>query len=186
MIITLSGVTGVGKSYLKKKIIQQLNLKSLIVVTTRKKREGEIDGIDKYFLSKSEYDTKKERGEISVTFNFLGADYAYYTSELKSKENSITELHYTTINSFKNVAENVLSIYLVPSKVEFAIEQLKKRNLPAEVENKRIEEIKEQIEIANNNQNIMEQFDYVIENDYTNKVVDEVINIIKKNIAIKA
>ena len=110
MIITLSGVTGVGKSYLKGKIIEKLGLKNLIVVTTRPKRSGEIDGKDKYFITIDEYNRMKQTKEISVTFNFLGENYAYYTKDLISTVNSITELHYTTINLFKVAAKDVISI----------------------------------------------------------------------------
>lgn len=58
MIITLSGVTGVGKSFFKKQMIDKLNLKNLNVVTTRQKRDGEIEGVDKYFLTDDEYEKK--------------------------------------------------------------------------------------------------------------------------------
>lgn len=145
-------------------------------------RKGEIDGKDKYFLNIDEYNEKKTSGEISVTFNFLGENYAYYTKNLLSNKNSITELHYTTIKDFRKVAKNVLSIYMIPTDVNMCIEQLKRRNLPKNVEEKRIREIKEQLENINKNPEILQEFDYIIENDYTHKVVENIINIIKKNL----
>ena len=39
MIVTLSGITGVGKSYFKKCIINELNFNNIPVVTTRERRE---------------------------------------------------------------------------------------------------------------------------------------------------
>ena len=47
MIVTLSGVTGTGKSFFKNVISQELNFKNLVIVTTRNKRTGEINGVDK-------------------------------------------------------------------------------------------------------------------------------------------
>lgn len=182
MIITLSGVTGVGKSYLKGKIIEKLGLKNLIVVTTRPKRSGEIDGKDKYFITIDEYNRMKQTKEISVTFNFLGENYAYYTKDLISTVNSITELHYTTINLFKVAAKDVISIYLLPIDIEIAIDQLRKRNLPKETEQKRILEIKDQLEKVKTNPNIIEQFDYVIENDYSDRVADKIVDILQNKI----
>lgn len=182
MIVVLSGVTGVGKSYLKSIIQDKLNLENLLLVTTRAKREGEIEGKDKYFFTIDEYNKKKQTGEIAVTFNFLGENYAYYTKDLLNNKNSIVELHYATITEFKKVAKQVLAIYILPNDINIAIEQLKKRNLPKKVEEKRISEIKEQYYKVKTNKNILKEFDYIIENDYTQKVVEKIVGIINKHI----
>ena len=62
MIVTLSGVTGTGKSFFKNVISQELNFKNLVIVTTRNKRTGEINGVDKEFVSEEEFERlKKEK-----------------------------------------------------------------------------------------------------------------------------
>mgnify|MGYP002627719892 CR=1 FL=1 len=38
MIVTLSGITGTGKSFFKDVIAKELGFKNLVIVTTRKKR----------------------------------------------------------------------------------------------------------------------------------------------------
>ena len=101
MIVILSGITGAGKSYLKKHIISKLNFKNIVIVTTRAKRIGEIEGIDKHFVTDEEFERLKKCGKISVPFEFLGHKYAYYTEDLISNENGVTELHYSTIDEFK-------------------------------------------------------------------------------------
>lgn len=46
-IVTLSGISGAGKSHFIKSIIDRLdNFEKLKAVTTRKKRKGEVEGID--------------------------------------------------------------------------------------------------------------------------------------------
>lgn len=184
MIVTLSGVTGVGKSFLKKQIIDELNLKNLNVVTTRPKRYGEVEGIDKHFLSWAEYENKALTKEISVTFEFTGSKYAYYTKDLLSSENSITELHYTTIQDFKKVAKDVFSVYLLPSNVKIAKEQLMKRRLQSNIEKERLEEIDEQIKNITSNDNIKKQFDCILINDYTLNSIDKLIKIIKSKMEV--
>ena len=57
MVITLSGVTGVGKSYFKKEIQKRLEINQQVIITTRKKREDEIEGVDKIFVSDQEFDS---------------------------------------------------------------------------------------------------------------------------------
>ena len=42
MIVTLSGITGTGKSFFKDAISKELNFKNLAIVTTRNKRKNEV------------------------------------------------------------------------------------------------------------------------------------------------
>ena len=42
MIVTLSGVTGTGKSYFKNLIINNMNFDNLIIYTTRPIRKDEV------------------------------------------------------------------------------------------------------------------------------------------------
>ena len=66
MIVTLSGVTGTGKSFFKNVISQELNFKNLVIVTTRNKRTGEINGVDKEFVSEEEFERLKKENKIKV------------------------------------------------------------------------------------------------------------------------
>ena len=51
-IITLSGISGIGKSFLKSYILSNnSDFQSLISVTTRNRRKNEVEGIDKFFYS---------------------------------------------------------------------------------------------------------------------------------------
>lgn len=72
MIVTLSGITGVGKSYFKKCMIQDLKFKNMVIVTTREKREREIEGVDKYFVTQEQFAQLKNKNDILVDFKFLG------------------------------------------------------------------------------------------------------------------
>ena len=70
MIVTLSGVTGTGKSFFKNVISQELGFENLVIVTTRAKRKGEIDGIDKRFVNEEEFEKLKKENKIVVDFEF--------------------------------------------------------------------------------------------------------------------
>ena len=94
-------------------------------------------------------------------------------------ENSITELHYSTIDDFKKIAKNVISIYIKPLNIEFAKQQLKLRKLPWKVEKERLKEIKEQVLEFEKNKKLKEKFDYIIYNDYTEKSLEEAIKLIQ-------
>jgi len=182
MIITLSGITGVGKSYFKRCIIRALNFKNIIIITTRKKRRGERHGLDKYFLTEEQFQRLQKNGTISVAFEFLGNKYAYYTKDLLQTENSITELHYDTVKEFKKVAKDVISIYIKPMNIEVAKKQLKKRKLPKDVEITRLTEIEEQVIEFEKNKDLQQEFDYVFYNDYTKESTEKMLEFINDRI----
>ena len=180
MIVTLSGITGVGKSYFKNCIIQDLKFKNMAIVTTREKREQEINGIDKYFVTLEQFENLKKDKNILVDFTFLGNEYAYKKEDLLSKENSVTELHYNTIYEFKKISNNILSFYIIPKDITLAKNELYKRKLSKEIEQSRIKEIEQQLDEFKNNKKLQKQFDYIIYNDYTDKTKKEIMYIIKK------
>lgn len=182
MIVTLSGITGTGKSFFKNVISEELNLNNLAIVTTRTKRENEVDGIDKEFVDDAKFEQLKKEGKIVVDFEFLGAKYAYRKKYLQSQENYVTEVHYNTIYEFKKNASEVFAIYMIPFDIERAKIELKKRCLPIEIEKNRLKEIEEHIKEYSENENLQKQFDYVFVNDYTLESKNKLLQIIKKRI----
>lgn len=180
MIVTLSGITGVGKSYFKKCIIQDLKFKNMAIVTTREKRKKEIEGIDKYFVTQEQFEQLKNKEDILVDFEFLGNQYAYRKEDLFFEGNSVTELHYDTIDEFKKVNNHVLSIYIIPKDINLAKQELCKRKLTKEAEKLRIQEIEQQLNEFLNDRKLQKQFDYVVYNDYTDRTKQEILAIVQK------
>lgn len=184
MIITLSGITGCGKSYYKNFIKEKVNAENMVIYTTRKKREKEINGIDKNFVTKEQFEELEKKQEFFASYDFLGEKYGYGKKYINDNKLSVTELHYEWIKEFKKKAENVYSIYIVPTNIEEPIRQLKKRNLPQEIEEKRLKEIQEHILKIKNNQDLKNQFDITFYNDYTKKSDEDMIKILNKIMSI--
>ena len=182
MIVTLSGITGTGKSFFKDAISKELNFKNLAIVTTRAKRKNEVNGIDKEFVDEIKFEQLKKEGKILVDFEFLGAKYAYRKADLISDENQVTEVHYNTIYEFKKNASKVFSVYMIPYDIERAKLELKKRELPTEIEKDRLQEIEEHMKEYSTNKDLQKQFDYVFVNDYTGKSKEKLLEIIKQQI----
>ena len=101
-------------------------------------------------------------------------------SDLDSNINQVTEVHYSTIYEFKKNTKNVFAIYMIPQNLERAKEELRKRNLPKEVEQKRLKEIDEHINEYKQNKELQKQFDYVFINDYSEKAKNDLLKIIEK------
>ena len=182
MIATLSGITGTGKSFFKDAISKELNFKNLAIVTTRPKRKNEVNGIDKEFVDEIEFEQLKKERKILVDFEFLGAKYAYRKEKLISDENQVTEVHYNTIYEFKKNVPKVFSIYMIPYDIERAKLELKKRELPKEVEKDRLQEIEEHIKEYSRNKDLQKQFDYIFVNYYTETSKEKLLEVIKQKI----
>ena len=185
MIVTLSGITGTGKSFFKNVIVEELGFKNLVIVTTRKIRENEINGVDKEFVDDKKFEELVRNNKLKVNFEFLGSKYGYRTEKIESDEDQVTVVHYSTIYNVRKHFKNIFSIYIIPEDIERAKLELKKRNLSKEVEMARLKEIDEHIEEYKTNKNLREQFDAVLTNDYTEKSKKELIDIIKKEILLR-
>ena len=185
MIVTLSGITGTGKSFFKNVIVDELGFKNLAIVTTRKIRENEINGVDKEFVDDKKFEELVRNNKLKVNFEFLGSKYGYRTEKIESDEDQVTEVHYSTIYNVRKHFKNIFSIYVIPKDIERAKLELKKRNLSKEAEKARLKEIDEHIEEYKTNKNLREQFDAVLTNDYTEKSKKELIDTIKKEILLR-
>ena len=173
MIIALVGVTGIGKSFFKNQIVENLKFKNLVIVTTRNKRDGEINGVDKEFVTLEQFKKMKENNEIKCDFEFLDNYYAYKKEDLESNENQVTEVHYNRIYDMKKNAKDLFSIYIIPNDVERAKSEVKKRNLPKKVEKKRLEEIDEHMENFAKDKKLQKQFDYIFVNSAMLDLIDD-------------
>ena len=176
-IVTLSGISGAGKSHFIKTLLELFNnFEKLKAVTTRQIRKDEIDGVDKYFLSLEEFNNKNANGEMCVVNNVFGNMYGYYKSDIEKTNkgiNLITELYYKEVPKFKREYPNTISIYIIPNDISRTIEQLKNRNASHEEYEKRIADIKNEMSIFEENNNC---FDIIISNDYDLRSIEIFIN----------
>ena len=179
MLLALAGVTGVGKSYFKDRIVERLGFEKIKIITTRKIRDGEKNNEDKIFVTPSELQDLKNSNIIAYDFNMLGNIYAYSKEVLFSEKNTVFELHYSTIFDLKKICPDMISIYILPTNIEMAKDQTRKRHLDKEVENKRLLEIEEHYKAFNTDENLRKQFDYILYNNYDKESEEQIIKLVK-------
>lgn len=169
-IVTLSGISGIGKSFLKSYILaNNSNFQSLISVTTRNRRTNETEGVDKFFYSLEEFEKERNSDRLCVENEVFGNWYAYKKSQIELCNcgiNLITELFYKNVHEFKMEFSNALSVYVLPNDIERTKRELKARELEAKDLNKRLKDIDDDLTFFYSNRNL---FDIVITNDYTEK-----------------
>ena len=131
-IIALIGESGSGKDTIMQRILtKNSNLNEIISCTTRPKREGEIEGVNYYYLTTEQFTNKVINNEMleSTCFNnwFYGTSY----DSLKNDTLNIGVFNPTGIESLlhnKNV--NVQVFYIKASDKNRLLRQLNRENEP--------------------------------------------------------
>ena len=180
MLLALVGVTGVGKSYYKEKIVEKFDFKKVNTIRTREKRIGEENGKSGFFMSKEELEELKKSDKIAYEFDVFGGTYAYLKEDIFSKDNMVFEMHYTTITDWKKVRPDIKTIYILPKDIEIAKAQTRKRNLSKEKEEERIKEIEEHYNQISSNEKLRNMFDYIVYNNYDEQSEKEILNLVRE------
>ena len=121
--------------------------------TTRPRREGEIDGVDYYFVTKEEFFKLRDDGELFGIQEYNGNWYASNKTRLEEalkNENKVTVLNYNinTANAVKDeISFNFVAV-LPPSEAALK-ERLIKRKTKAEEIEKRMENSIKEIQLIN-------------------------------------
>lgn len=169
-IITFTGVSGSGKSYLKRYLLENKSGFALLTSITTRQSRGQKE--EREIVSEKQFE--KLLAEKKIFFPnklFSGCMYAYKKEDLNLLEkgiNLICDITYNCIEEFKKEVgpENVITVYIKPTKINRTIYAVKKRNLPKKEEIERINQIKDEISKF---EGFKEKFDYVLENNYGGK-----------------
>ncbi|QSF13441.1 guanylate kinase [Mycoplasma sp. Mirounga ES2805-ORL] len=178
-IVIITGPSGVGKGTIEKILFEykELHLRLSCSATTRKPREGEIDGIHYFFVSKEKFKKHIENDELlEYSFHFDNY-YGTLFSEINKihTEGDVPVLEIET-NGTKQILEKlkssdqyrVISIFVTPPTVDDLELRIKKRNTETKKSLiKRLEKAKE--ELSNTN-----LFQYVIINDIPERAAKEI------------
>jgi len=179
MLIALFGVTGVGKSFYKDQICEKLKFEKLTTIRTRKPRAGEMVDKSCMFVSTEELDEMEQTGKIGYRFGVFSSEYAYLKNEIEAKNNRVFEMHYTQLEDWKEIAKDLITIYILPSDINKTKEKLHERNLAKEKEEIRLTEIEEQYNLVTCNPEMLKKFDYVFTNNYDENSAEDMIELVR-------
>jgi guanylate kinase len=152
LIIVISGPSGVGKDVVIDAIIgKNPNFHHIVTATTRKKRSGEVDGVDYYFLSKAEFMRKIDAEEFleyaEVYGNYYGVPKSEVQRALHNGKDVILKVDVQGATTLKQKIPGALFIFLAPPSIDDLLERMKKRNADTyEAMKIRINKAREEIE----------------------------------------
>jgi guanylate kinase len=132
LLIVISGPSGVGKDTVIQRM-QERNLPFQFVVTatTRPPRPNEVNGIDYFFYSQSEFARMIEKGELlehAIVYNdYKGIPKAQVSDALASGKDVVMRLDVQGAATIRELCPDALLIFLSPQDEAEMVERLKVR-----------------------------------------------------------
>ena len=183
IMVILSSPSGAGKTTISKKIQQKYqNFKISVSHTTRKPRPNEIDGVDYFFIDKSEFEKKITNNEFyeyaKIFDNYYGTSKISVTSLVDKKNDILFDIDWQGTQQLSKFKElNLIKIYILPPNKKELQKRLIQRNQDKPiVVDKRLESYDEDIMHWSD-------YNYVIINDNLEncfKQIEEIILLNKK------
>ena len=102
--IIISGPSGVGKGTIYNVLLKELNAWYSVSMTTRDIRDGEVDGVNYYFISKDEFKKRIDAGKL-LEYNVYNDNY-YGTPKdkvLEKLEQGIDVILEIDVNGARNI-----------------------------------------------------------------------------------
>ena len=114
MIIVLIGASGSGKSLIEKELAEKHGYEKIVSYTTRKPRQGEVNGIDYHFISNEQFENALQQ-DLFAEYDEYSQKRLYGTvkSDYLSKGNKVIVLTpngYRQIKSQKYINDDVLAV----------------------------------------------------------------------------
>ena len=173
-LIIISGTTCAGKGTVIQELLNRnSNLSLSVSYTSRKKRDGEIEGKDYYFINKEQFEDKIKNDEM-LEYEIVHQDHYYGTPKKEVKElldtgkDVILEIDVKGAQHVKEMFPETVLIFILAPSMEIVKERIKARGK----ENN--EQIIKRFQTAYQEINEIPKYNYVIVNDVLEDAVQKV------------
>ncbi|MBQ6631036.1 MAG: guanylate kinase [Romboutsia sp.] len=177
LLLVVSGPSGAGKGTICKALLNKNDdIKLSVSATTRKPRNGEVHGVNYFFIEKEEFTKMIENGEFleyaQIYDNFYGTPKSAIIECLEKGQDVILEIEMQGARQIKEVYPEGVFIFVLPP----SLEELKSRIVGRGTET--VEEIEKRFSCAFEEINQIVNYDYFIINEDIEKSVNDVEAII--------
>ena len=176
-LYVISGSSGVGKGTVIKEFLRKHpEFKLSVSCTTRAPRDGEVDGVNYFFLSKDEFQRRINNGDFLEWAEFSGNMYGtgkdYVEKTLNAGHDLILEIDTKGALNVKSIMPEAKLIFILPPSMEELESRLRGRKTESEEAiQKRLASTKLEIENSKN-------FDYKIVNDSIEQALNDLEKIL--------
>lgn len=175
--IILSSPSGAGKTTIARELLRRRSdLGYSVSCTTRKPRVGEVDGKDYYFLSRAEFERRRDAGEFAESADVHGSMYGTLRSEVErvlgAGKHVVMDIDVQGAHQFTGVFPQSVTIFVLPPTAEVLLERLRQRQTESK------EQLARRLQSALLELQAVDRYEYVVTNDDLGKAVARVSAII--------
>lgn len=175
LLVVISGPSGTGKGTVCKKLLSQReSVRYSVSATTRKPREGEVDGKNYFFVTEAQFLDMLEKDALiewdKYCDNYYGTPKAFVDKSLENGTDVILEITVEGALEIKQKYPECVLIFIIPP----SLEELRRR-----IESRATEccdVIEKRLQQAANELKYVSKYDYLVLND---SVDNAVLNIEK-------
>ncbi|GEM83295.1 MAG: guanylate kinase [Meiothermus sp.] len=176
-LFVMTGASGVGKGTIRGRLLEYHRMYYSISMTTRPPRVGERNGVDYYFVSKAEFESKiAQNGFLEwaqYVEDYYGTPREPVEEALSKGQDVILEIEVQGALQVKQAMPEAILVFIIPP----SLSELRRRLLVRGTDSlakihKRLKRAEEEIRMA-------DQFKYVLVNDQLDKAVSDFAAIIQ-------
>jgi len=179
LFVIISGPSGVGKGTVRKALFEMEghDLVYSISMTTREKREGEVDGVDYFFVTEEEFEKRIKEGKFLEYAKFVGHYYGTpkdkIDAQLAKGKEVVLEIEVQGANQVREKAKDGVFIFIAPPSRGALYKRLLRRGTDSEKSiNKRMDKANREFPLAH-------KYDYIVVNDEVTNAADRIMAIIR-------
>ena len=178
VLFVISGFAGAGKGTLVRMLVEKYDNYALSVsATTRKPRDGEIEGVHYFYKTKEEFLEMIEKGMLyeyaQYVDHYYGTPKEYVQKQLEAGKDVILEIEIQGALKIKEQFPDTLLLFVTPPDADTLEARLRGRGTETDdIIQKRLSRAVEESEVVS-------QYDYIIVNDVAEEAAEEIHAIIQ-------
>ncbi len=177
-LLVVSGPSGAGKGTLCSKLLaNRSHVQFSVSVTTRKPRNGEVDGVHYNFVSDERFDEMIEAGEFLeyaciFGLNRYGTPIKGVEELLKKGVDVLLDIDVQGAMNVKKIMAEAVLVFVLPPSYEVLAHRLRNRGTEdEEMVVRRLNTAREEIKLA-------DRYDYLVVNDDLKTATEQLIAIL--------
>ena len=177
-VFVITGPSGVGKGTLIRGLLERMPALELSVsATTRAPRPGEQDGVDYYFLSPEQFESRVRAGDFVEHAEYSGNRYGTLRSELESRlakgAGVVLEIEVQGARQVRTAMPEAVAVFIAPPSVEALRARLIGRGTDSS------EQVNARLRTAERELEAQPEFGHVVVNDRLEHATDELVSIVR-------
>ena len=176
-LIVVSGPSGAGKSTVIGKVMERRSdLCFSVSATTRKPRDGEVDGVNYFFVSGTEFDRMIGDDELLEHAEYnrdnYGTPRAYVEEKRRAGMHVLLDIEVQGARQVRERVPEAIKIFIIPPSLQVLEQRLRGRGTETE------EQIQRRLARARGEYREADFYDYVVINDNLETAANELNAII--------